>query len=207
MGSSCQVVADPRHAALVAAPIRQDILAALDEPASATGLAQKLGLARQRVAYHVRELEAHGFLELAEERQRRGCVERVMRRTSRYLVASNAVFGRSGLDPRRVKDKLSSLYLAALASRMAHDVAASQQQAERRGQRLATLSAEVEVRFRTPADMKAFADELLEALARICARHNAPRDPDGRSYRVILGAYPFKPRRARRRKPSPGGTA
>jgi DNA-binding transcriptional ArsR family regulator len=189
---------------LVAAPIRRRILAALDEPASATRLARKLGLSRQRIAYHVRELERNGFLELDGERQRRGCVERVMRRTARYLVASNEVFGPSGLDPRRIKDKLSGLYLAALASRMAADVSRAQQAAERSGKRLATLSAEVEVRFRAPQDMKAFADELVGALARVSARHDAPSAPEGRSYRVVLGAYPVKPGRPRT-PASPGG--
>jgi len=203
-GEGCHVIQDPRRAALVAAPMRQRILAALDQPASATGVAQKLGLSRQRVAYHVRELEKNGFLELDSERRRRGCVERVVRRTARYLVASDKVFGRSGLDPRRIKDKVSSVYLAALASRMAQDVGRAQQAAEKAGQRLATLSAEVELRFRTPRDMKAFADELLSALAEISARHNSPSAPEGRSYRVILGAYPFKPRRPRNPE-VPGG--
>jgi len=204
MASACRVVEDPRQAALLAAPIRQRILEALPEPASATALAARLGVSRQLVAYHVRELEKSGFLELEAERQRRGCIERVMRRTARYLVASHKVFGASGLDPRRIKDKVSSVYLAALASRMAQDVSGAQQAADKAGQRLATLSAELEVRFATPQDMKAFADELVEALGNISARYNSPDAPAGRSYRVVLGAYPFKPSRQRRHDVSGG---
>jgi predicted ArsR family transcriptional regulator len=196
--SSCHVIQDPRQAALVAAPIRQRILAALEQPGSATGIARKLGLTRQVAAYHFKELEKHGFLELDSERQRRGCVERVMRRTARYFVASDRVFGRSGLDPRRIKDKFSSIYLMALASRTAQDVGRAQEAADKAGQRLATLSAEAEVRFRTPKDLKAFTDDLVEALARISARYNDDAAPEGRFYRIILGAYPFKPRRSPR---------
>ena len=202
-GSGCQVLQDPRQAALVAAPIRQGILAALERPGSATGVARKLGLTRQVAAYHFKELEKHGFLKLDSERQRRGCIERVMRRTARYFVASDRVFGRSGLDPRRIKDKFSSVYLMALASRMAQDIGRAQQAAEKAGQRLATLSAEVEVRFRTPRDLRAFADELVQALATISARYNDEAAAEGRSYRVILGGYPVKPRRAPR--PKAGG--
>jgi len=194
----CDVIQDPRRAALVAAPLRQGILAALEKPGSATGVARKLGLTRQVVGYHFRELEKHGFLELDSEVQRRGCVERVMRRTARYFVASDRVFGRSGLDPRRIKDKVSSVYLVALASRMAQDVARAQEAADKAGQRLATLSAEVEVRFRSPRELKAFADEVVEALASISARYNDEAAPEGRSYRFILGGYPFKPRRPRK---------
>lgn len=198
MWSGCDVIQDPRRAALVAAPLRQGILAELEKPGSATAVARKLGLTRQVVGYHFRELEKHGFLELDSEVQRRGFVERVMRRTARYFVASDRVFGRSGLDPRRIKDKLSSVYLVALASRMAQDVARAQEAADKAGQRLATLSADVEVRFRSPRELKAFADEVAEALANISARYNDEAAPEGRSYRVILGAYPFKPRRPRK---------
>jgi len=200
VASGCDVIQDPRRAAVVAAPIRQDILAALEEPGSATGVAGKLGLTRQVVGYHFRELEKHGFLELDSEHQRRGCVERVMRRTARYFVASDRVFGRSGLDPRRIKDKVSSVYLMALASRMAQDVGRAQEAADKAGKRLATLSAEVEIRFRTPRELKAFSAEVVETLARISARYNDDAAPEGRSYRLILGAYPFKPRRSRQRK-------
>ena len=34
-------------------------------------MARTLGLARQKVAYHVRQLEEHGFVELVREQRRR----------------------------------------------------------------------------------------------------------------------------------------
>src|SRR5688572_14212109 len=137
-----QVVSDPRHAALLAAPVRQRILEALEEPASASALAQRLGLARQLVAYHTRQLEAHGYVELVREEKRRGCTERILRRTSRYLVASNALFGRAGLDPARMRDKFSSEYLLALAERMTREVGEAQAAAERKGALVPTLSSD-----------------------------------------------------------------
>ena len=88
-----RVVDDPRHAALLAAPVRRRILDALAEPGSASTVARSLGIARQLVAYHVRRLEAGGYVELVREEQRRGCTERVVRRTAQYLVASPDVFG------------------------------------------------------------------------------------------------------------------
>jgi DNA-binding transcriptional ArsR family regulator len=186
------VVKDPRHAALLAAPIRQAILAALEEPGSASSVAARLGMPRQKVAYHVKQLEEHGFVELLREEQRRGCTERIVQRTARHLVVSNEVLGRAGMDPRRLRDKFSGEYLAALASRMARDVAEAQAAADRAGQRLATLSTDVTVRLRSPADRAAFAEELVEAIARVAARYHDQHHPEGRSYRVILGAYPVK---------------
>jgi hypothetical protein len=118
-----------------------------------------------------------------------------VRRTARYLVASNEVFGRAGLDPRRLQDKFSGEYLAALASRMANEVAEAQGAAERAGKRLATLSTEVDVRVRSPQQQAAFAEELLEAITRVVAKYHDEKHPEGRRYRVVLGAYPVKGKR------------
>jgi DNA-binding transcriptional ArsR family regulator len=194
--STVRVVDDPRHAALLAAPVRQRILTALAEPGSASSVAKSLGLARQLVAYHVRQLEAAGYVALVREEQRRGCTERILRRTAQYLVASHEVFGGEGIDLRKIKDKFSSGYLIALAARMAKDVSEAQAAADRAGRPLATLSAEVEVRLRSPQDRQAFADELLESIARLVEKYHDADAVDGRSYRLMVGAHPIRnPRR------------
>lgn len=198
---SVHVVHDPRHAAMLAAPIRQRILRALDEPGSASTLAASLGLTRQRVAYHVRQLEALGYVELVREEKRRGCTERILKRTARYLVASNAVFGTAGLDPKRMQDKFSSEYLLGLAERMTREVGEAQVAAEKAGARLPTLSTEVEVRLRSPQDRTAFAEALVEVIAQLAARYHDETHPDGRTYRVVLGAYPIRGKPHEPRKP------
>ena len=182
---------------MLAAPLRQRILEALAEPGSASTMARTLGLARQKVAYHVRQLEKHGFVELVREEQRRGCKERIVRRTAQYLVASPSVLA-PGMDPRKLKDKFSSSYLIALASRMAQEVGEAQAIAERAGKRLPTLSTDVEIRLRSPREREAFAEELLEAIARLAAKYHDEIHPDGRTYRVVVGAHPI---RRTRRKP------
>lgn len=196
--ASVRVVDDPRHAALLAAPVRQRILEALAEPGSATTLASALGLSRQLVAYHVRQLETHGYVELVREEQRRGCVERIVRRKTEYLVASPSVLA-PGIDPARVKDKFSSTYLIALASRMAREVSEAQAAAGKSGKPLPTLSTDVEIRFGSPRDRAAFAEELLGAVAALAAKYHDDKAPDGRSYRLVVGAHPI---RSTRRKPA-----
>lgn len=195
--ATVRIVDDPRHAALLAAPVRQRILAALAEPASATAIAATLGLSRQSVAYHVRQLEENGFVELVREEQRRGCVERIVRRKTDYLVASPSVLA-PGIDPARFKDKFSSAYLIALAARMAREVGEAQAAADRTGKPLPTLSTDVEIRLRSPHERQAFAEELLDAIARLAAKYHDDHHPDGRTYRVVIGAHPIKPGR---RKP------
>lgn len=196
--ATVQVVDNPRHAALLAAPLRQRILAALDEPGSASTLATTLGITRQLAAYHVRQLETHGYVELVREEQRRGCTERIVRRTAQYLVASQEMMGAGGLDPRKVKDKFSSGYLIALATRMAREVGEAQQAAEKSGKRLPTLSTDVEIRLPSPQAREAFAEELLQAIATLAAKYHDEKHPDGRTYRVVVGAHPINPRK---RKP------
>ena len=194
-----RLVRDPRDAVLLAAPIRQRILESLEEPASASTLANRFGVARQLVAYHVRRLEAHGYVELEREEQRRGCTERILRRTARYLVASSDVFGRAGLDPARMRDKFSSEYLLALAERITREVGAAQAAAEKRKARLATLSSDVEIRFRSPEARAAFAEELVDGIARLATKYHDDAHPDGRSYRLVVGAYPIKERKHERK--------
>ena len=195
--ATVQVVNDPRAAAMLAAPIRQRILEALEQPASASGLARTLGIPRQLAAYHVRQLESHGFVELVREEQRRGCTERIVRRKAQYLVASPSVLAR-GIDPRKVKDRFSASYLIALASRMAQEVGDAQAVAEKSGKPLATLSTDVEIRLRSPAEREAFAEELLACIAGLAAKYHDETHPDGRTYRLVIGAHPI---RTPRRKP------
>ncbi len=195
--STVRVVDNPRHAALLAAPLRRQILDSLVKPGSASSVARSLGVARQLIAYHIRQLESAGYVELEREEPKRGCVERIVRRTSQYLVASQGVLGTQGADPRKMKDKFSSGYLIALASRMATEVGEAQTAAERAGRPMATLSATTEVRLRSPRDRQAFADELLDAITKLVDKYHDTNAPDGRSYRLVVGAHPI---RASRRK-------
>jgi predicted ArsR family transcriptional regulator len=195
--ASVQLVNDPRQAAMLLAPLRQRILEALDQPGSASTMARSLGIPRQKVAYHVRQLEEHGFVELVREEKRRGCTERIVRRTAQYLVASPRVLA-PGMDPRKLKDKFSSTYLIALASRMAQEVGEAQALAEKAGKPLPTLSTDLEIRFRSPEDRAAFAEELLDTITRLATKYNDDHHPDGRTYRVVAAAHPI---RGTRRKP------
>ena len=195
---SIRIVDNPRHAALLAAPLRQRILEALAEPGSATTVAKSLGLSRQLVAYHVRQLESQQYIELVREEQRRGCTERIVRRTAQYLIPSQAVFGQPGMDPRKITDKFSSSYLVALASRLAREVSEAQALADKAGKTLSTLSFDVEIRLRSPQHREQFANDLLDAIAQLVAKYHDADHPEGRSYRLVAGAHPIP---STRRKP------
>ena len=57
------MIEDPVAAEASLDPLRRTILAALTEPGSASTIAARLGIPRQKVNYHVKVLEQHGLIE------------------------------------------------------------------------------------------------------------------------------------------------
>src|SRR3954464_13132266 len=88
-----EVIEDPAAAEVSLDPMRARLLAALAEPASATMLAARIGLPRQKVNYHLRALERHGLVELVEERRKGNVTERVLRATAASYVISPTARG------------------------------------------------------------------------------------------------------------------
>ena len=116
------VIEDPAAAEASLDPVRARLLAALAEPGSATTLAARTGLARQKVNYHLRALERHGLVELVEERRRGNCTERVLRATAASYVISPAALAAVAPDPARAPDQLSAWWLLSLAARLVREV-------------------------------------------------------------------------------------
>jgi DNA-binding transcriptional ArsR family regulator len=187
---SLDVIRRRETAAALLQPLRGEILDRLREPESASGLARRLGLPRQKVNYHLRELEKEGLVELVEERRRGNCTERVVKATARSYLISPEVLGALGSRPDRIPDRLSAAYLVATAGQAVSDVGQMQERAEEAGQRLATLTLTSEVRFASAEARNAFAEELATTLARLAARYHDESAPGGRRFRFFTGGYP-----------------
>src|ERR671925_2109271 len=110
------VIDDPAAAEASLDPMRARLLAALAEPGSATTLAGRVGLTRQKANYHLRALERHGLVELVEERRKGNVTERVLRATAASYVISPTALAAVQPDPRRAPDQRSPRWLLALAS-------------------------------------------------------------------------------------------
>src|SRR6059036_3623255 len=95
------VINDPAAAEVSLQPIRARLLAELGEPGSASSLAARTGLTRQKANYHLRALEEHGLVELVEERRKGNCTERVLQATAASYVISPAALGEVEPDPGR----------------------------------------------------------------------------------------------------------
>ncbi|RXT55544.1 transcriptional regulator [Bosea sp. Tri-44] len=184
------VIDDPARATVALDPVKRRILAELSEPASAASLAGRVGLTRQKVNYHLRALEEHRLVAPAGERQWGGLTERLMVASAASFVVSPAALGSLGADPERNPDRLSASYLIALAARIVREVGTLWNEARRQEKRLATLSLDSVIRFRSPTERAAFTRELTETVAALAARYHDDSAPGGRSHRLVVAAYP-----------------
>ena len=184
------IVEEAGPAAMMLHPLRLRLLGELASPDSATGLARRLGLPRQQLNYHLRQLEEQGLVEPVEERKKRGCTERLVRAVAHSYVISPSALGALASDPADIKDQFSSAYLLAVAARTIREVAASRLEAEQRGKQLPTLTLQTEVRFATPKAQQAFATELSQEVARLTAKYHDELATEGRRFRIVAGAYP-----------------
>ena len=188
--SSLDVVGDAAGAAAMLHPLRLSLLSSLREPGSATTLAGRLGLPRQKVNYHLRELEKHGLVELVEEKRKGNCTERILRATALHYVISPATVGALAADPSQIRDRFSSAYLTALVAQALRDLGVLRGKADDAGKKLATFSLQADVRFASPEKRSAFTEELTAAVAGLVAKYHDENAKGGRRTRFLVGAYP-----------------
>lgn len=185
-----QVIDDPEVAEVSLDPVRTRLLAQLSAPASAAALASQVGLPRQKVNYHLRTLERHGLVKLAEERRKGNMNERVMQATAASYVISPEALAEVQPDPSRSPDRLSASWLLALAAKLLRDVGALIGGATKTGKRLATFGLDAEVRFASAADRAAFAEELAGAVSHLVGKYHDESARRGRSHRLVVAVHP-----------------
>ena len=186
-----RVIDDPAAAAVALDPLRSRLLAELRKPMSAAALASRVGLPRQKVNYHLRALEAHGLVREAGKRRWGGLTERQLVASASAYVVSPGALGPVAPDPERVKDRLAASYLIALGARIVREVADLIRRAGEARQRLATLSVETVIRFRSAQERAEFTQELTEAINRLVAKYHDESAPGGRAHRLVLMAHPL----------------
>ncbi len=181
---------DAAAAATLMEPTRLRLARALATPDSAAGVARRLGLPRQKVNYHLRELEKVGVVRLVEERKKGNCTERVVQARATHFLVNPDVLGALGEGGGDPADRFSWRYLVAAAARAIRDLAVLRRRADSVGMTLQTLTLETEVRFKNQGDLHAFSEELANEIARLSAKYHDETQSDGRLFRFLVGAYP-----------------
>src|SRR4051812_14223225 len=195
------IIDDPAAAIVALEPIRSRLLAELAEPASAATLATRVGLARQKVNYHMRALEAHQLVREAGKRQWGGLTERLLVASASSYIVSPRALGPVALDPDRDSDHLSASYLIALAARIIDEVGNLLRRSRAADKHLATMSLDTEIRFRSAADRAAFSNELIQTVTALVSHYHDEFAPGGRAHRLVIVAHPLPHESQRREEP------
>jgi len=194
-----ECVSEQRRATVLLEPLRLRILELAAEPRSASELAGRMNLPRQRVNYHVRELARSGFLRPAGRRRKRNMFEQRYVAAARGFLLSPELLGAAGADWRAVSDTASAAYLLALSAQLQSDVTRAWRQATAEKKKIAPLSIKSQFRFENPRQREIFTRALSDAVVEVIARYTSPNlDPEGspaagRPYRLVLGCYPYAP--------------
>lgn len=186
-----EVIDDPAAATVALNPVRSRLLFELAEPASAATLSTRLGIARQKINYHLRALESHRLVRVAEKRMWGGLTERLMEASAKSYVVSPGAMGRAATDPDRSADRLSAGYAVALAARVIREVGALWRKSQELDKRLPTLSMDTAIRFASAADRSAFSQELTKTVTSLMAKYHDASTPGGRSHRLVIMAHPL----------------
>lgn len=194
-----ECISEVQRAGVLLQPLRLEILCRARTPQSAAAIAEQMGLPRQKVNYHVRQLEEARFLRRAGRRLKRNLVEQRYQATARAYVLAPQVLGPLKALPQEEQDRFSAGYLLALTSQSQQDLSVLMEAAEKEGKRLPTLSLSASIRFRDPRQRQQFTEALQDAVTEVIGRFTAPdRAPDGgpgqgRPYRLFLGCHPAPP--------------
>lgn len=171
-------------------PARLQILQELNEPASSTSLAKKLKQPRQRVNYHLRELEAQNLVELKEEKVKGSVTERIYQRKGKSFTISPAAFGNMQVNAETIQDKFSSNYQIARATKIIEELHGLQEGADKAQLKLPTLSLDVDIRFASAQARNEFSTELTETIQTLVEKYQNNQVSNGRWFTFYLGAYP-----------------
>jgi DNA-binding transcriptional ArsR family regulator len=186
-----EVIDNPAAAVVALDSVRSRLLSELRQPASAAALAQRIELPRQKVNYHLRTLEAHGLVRPSGERMWGGLTERLLVATAAAYVVSPNALGPAAISPQTPIDRLSADYVVALGARVVREVSDLVRRARAACKKLALLSIDTEIRFRSAQERAEFTHELTQAVNRLVAKYHDASAPEGRRHRLVLIAHPI----------------
>jgi DNA-binding transcriptional ArsR family regulator len=182
------VVDDTEALQALAHPLRLKVLAALRSPTSAATAARAVGEVRQKVNYHLKELERNGLVQKVGERQVGNFVETLYQAVAPTIVVSpRASWGDDDRRDEVLRTQVSLENLVLVGERLGRDAAALLDRATFDGEEIASAAVEAEVRFDSEDARAAFMKEYLKAVGPLLRKHGAR---GGSRYRVVLAAYP-----------------
>lgn len=184
---SVHVVSDLASLQVLLHPLRIDILEALRTPASAATIARALDLSRQKVNYHLKELERAALVREVEVRRAGSFNETLYEAVARtFIVSPEAAWS----DPLRL-DTLRHQHalerLVTVGDRLQRDAIGLLDRAAFDGEEIASACVEADVHFSDETDRAEFIEEYFALLRDLCDKYGSRR---GLPYRVVVAAHP-----------------
>ena len=191
------IVDDAAKARMALSPLRRELLERLSAPASASELGEQMNITRQKLGYHLKQLETAGLIFVAEERQRRGFVEKRYQSRAEALVFDPQIMGNTDQRQNNIMDRYASEHLIQSASAVIRDVTRMRAEADRSEKRLLTFTIEADVGFARPADVESFTEQLAQSVLTIARQFDCD-DSTSRPYRLTICGHPTAPKPSRK---------
>lgn len=180
-------IRDSDALAALSHPLRLRILEELREPRSAASVARRIGEARQKVHYHLKELEKAGLVEAVGERRAGNFVETLYQASANsFVIAPEAVWG----DRRRadvLRSQVSLENLLAVGERLQREAVALLDRAAFDGEEIASAAVTLDIAFADEGSRAAFLRDYVAAVRRLVDEYGAA---DGEPYRAVLATHP-----------------
>jgi DNA-binding transcriptional ArsR family regulator len=181
------MVENPDAIQALASPVRLAALEAMREPMSAATVARALGQPRQKMSYHLKELERAGLIRFAGERRKGNFVEQLYEAVAkRFIVSPRLGWDREQL-AATLRDQASLANLVRVGEQLQIDATALLDEATRSTAAVPSAAVEAEVSFPDEAARSAFMEEYLAAIGPLLKKHAARK---GESFRVVMAIYP-----------------
>ena len=181
------VVSDTRTMALLADPLKAEVLREMDRPQTTADLALAMGIPRQKLGYHVRQLEDAGLLKSVGESRRGNCVARKLQAVAQHIIVIQT-------DPNGpiLQDRFSGSWLVGRCARAIREVGVLSADAGKDGKKLSMLILESEIAFDNQQEQQAFAQELNELITALADRYGSTSSGATR-FRLLTVSYPKPP--------------
>jgi len=176
-------------------PLRGEIVAHLQKPASATEVARQLSETPQRINYHLKSLEKVGIVRRVGTRQVRNLVEVLFQAVAKSFILAESL----SMKPetmRKLKDQGALAHLITSSERMKQDALLLMEQSDE-NEIIASAALQLQVTLADSDQRNAFVEEYVSLVQKLVAKYHC----EGQSeeiYQVLLAVYP---------QPFKGGTS
>lgn len=180
-------ISEPRAVEALAHPIRRRVLSELRAPNTAASVARAIGLPRQKVNYHLKELARAKLVRSAGQRLNGHLIEKLYEAVAGTFVVSPRLAWDDEKRDKALRDQISLERLVGLGEQLQQDANGLLDRAAYDDEEIPSASVEAEIRFSSEEDRAGFMEAYLKALGPLLEKYGAR---EGRAFRVALAVYP-----------------